>query len=81
MSITMDRIMERQYLREEYCCCDCGYYRNFGHHKGIRCPVTGRCGQCGSDWPCPDHADMVPSHLVKKVNRPSYVKKEYRESN
>jgi hypothetical protein len=41
----------------EYGCCECGYInkRRDGHHPGIKCPHTGRCGQCGNDWPCAEH--------------------------
>ncbi len=24
-------------------------------HAKIQCPATGRCGECGADWPCDDH--------------------------
>ena len=75
---TLDRYMEQEYLRDEYSCCECGYRRGFGNHPGIRCPVTGRCGQCGNDWPCEDHTAEVPEHLRKKVDRPGYVRKAAR---
>jgi hypothetical protein len=40
-------------------CCECGYLRMGAHHPGIRCPKSGRCGECGNDWPCSDHAWMA----------------------
>lgn len=45
----------------EYACCECGYInkRKDGHHPGIKCPHTGRCGQCGNDWPCEEHKDQA----------------------
>lgn len=65
---TYDRYLERQNHREECCCCECGYHRNGAHHPKIQCPKTGRCGDCGNDWPCPDHA---PAHTeaVQKLLR------------
>jgi hypothetical protein len=76
MSRTYDKMMELEYLHDEYCCCECGYYRNgtVGSHPGVRCPNTGRCGICGNDWPCEEHIGLVPKRLIKKVNRSSYVK-------
>ncbi len=47
-----DRQEEAKYLRKEFGCCECGYMRNLAHHPKIRCPKTGRCGNCGNDWPC-----------------------------
>ena len=72
-----DAYMEKEHLRDEYCCCDCGYvnFKKMAHHPGIRCPQTGSCGECGNDWPCEEHSHLVPAHLVKNVNRESYVKK------
>ncbi len=72
---TYDRLLERQYYHEEYCCCDCGFVRGCGHHPLIRCPITGRCGECGNDWPCEDHAHLLSEEQQKKANRPSYLKK------
>ena len=51
-----DKYLEAEYLREEYSCCECGYRRGLGHHPKIQCPTTKRCGTCGNDWPCPEHA-------------------------
>jgi hypothetical protein len=75
---TLDRHMERDYLREEYSCCECGYRRGCEHHPGIRCPRTGRCGTCGEDWPCEEHKGDVPERLWRKVGRPSYMRREER---
>lgn len=75
MSKSYDDYECREYLRKEYCCCDCGYMRNLAHHPAIRCPVTGRCGQCGNDWPCEEHKNMVPEKFKNKVDKNSYVKK------
>jgi len=61
-----DRYLEREYIRGEYACCECGYLRNMAHHPKIRCPKTGRCGSCGNDWPCADHA---PKEELEKVAR------------
>lgn len=58
---TLDRLLERENYRDTYACCECGYLRNSGHHPGIKCPKTGRCGECGNDWPCVDHV------LIKKI--------------
>ena len=66
--------MYREYLREEYGCCECGYYRNMAHHPGIRCPQTGRCGNCGNDWPCEDCSTELDGKTLKKVSRDSCLK-------
>lgn len=78
---TYDNHMEREYLNGEYGCCDCGYRRKEGNHPGIRCPQTGRCGQCGNEWPCAEHINLVPNHLLAKVNQPSYVKRQTKKEN
>jgi len=36
----------------------CGYLRSGAHHPKIRCPKTGRCGSCGCEWPCEEHAPL-----------------------
>ena len=74
MSRTYDLWMETDYLNKEFGCCDCGYRRGEAGHPGIRCPATGRCGECGNDWPCEDHAKDVPERLKKKINQKSYVR-------
>lgn len=45
----------------EYACCECGFINKAkdGHHPGIRCPHSGRCGQCGNNWPCEEHKGQV----------------------
>lgn len=53
---TLDRYLERENYRNECACCECGYLRSGAHHPKIRCPKTGRCGSCGNDWPCAEHA-------------------------
>ncbi len=45
----------RDFIMGEIACCECGYHRNGAHHPKIQCPHTGRCGECGNDWPCDDH--------------------------
>jgi hypothetical protein len=54
-----DNYLYHEYIRGECACCECGYLRSGAHHPGIRCPSTGRCGSCGNDWPCADHAAMA----------------------
>jgi len=54
-----DRYLEREHTRDTCACCECGYLRMGAHHPGIRCPKSGRCGECGNDWPCSDHAWMA----------------------
>jgi len=70
-----DKYLVQEWLDDSYSCTECGYRRGMGHHKGIRCPISGRCGNCGNVWPCEDCIDMVPKTMLKKVNRDSYVKK------
>jgi hypothetical protein len=55
----LDRYLEEEQHRDLCACCECGYMRGSGHHPRIRCPVTGRCGDCGNDWPCPDHMNLA----------------------
>ena len=49
-------------VASEFGCCDCGFVNEEqnGHHPGIRCPESGRCGQCGNKWPCSEHLHLVP---------------------
>lgn len=58
---TFDAYLEREHVRDEFACCECGYLRMFRHHPKVRCPKTGRCGSCGNDWPCPEHAPSATS--------------------
>jgi len=53
---TYDRLIEHENYVKETACCECGFHRNGQHHPKIRCPKSGRCGTCGNDWPCEDHA-------------------------
>jgi hypothetical protein len=53
---TLDRLLCEEHVRDESACCECGYHRLGAHHPKIRCPRTGRCGECGNDWPCREHA-------------------------
>ena len=71
-----DKYLEAEYLHNEYACCDCGFRRGYENHPGIRCSVTGRCGQGGNDWPCPNHEHLVPEKLKKRILQPSYVKEK-----
>jgi len=62
-----DRAIEHENYVDEVSCCECGFHRNGAHHPKIRCPKTGRCGECGNDWPCEDHA--IAEYLRKMVDR------------
>lgn len=55
MSQEYNRYLAREQARD-LGCAECGYHRMGAHHPKIRCPRTGRCGDCGNDWPCPEHA-------------------------
>lgn len=74
---TLDRMLAAQHAREEACCADCGYYRRGAHHPNIRCPKTGRCGDCGNDWPCADHAKwrvfMVYGSFEDPVSKVNFI--------
>ena len=50
-------VLAEEFRNSEYACCECGFVnaRGDGHHRGGRCPHTGRCGGCGADWPCAEH--------------------------
>lgn len=50
-------VLAEESRNSEYACCECGFVnvRGDGHHRGGRCPHTGRCGWCGADWPCAEH--------------------------
>ncbi len=39
----------------EFACVECGFRRNGAQHPRVRCPKSGRCGECGALWPCGDH--------------------------
>ena len=56
---TYDRQMERDSLNQEFGCCECGYRKGIWHHLKIRCPKSGRCGNCGNDWPCEDCMELL----------------------
>jgi len=38
-----------------YECIECGEK----HHKLLRCPISGNCGECGGSWPCEDHKHIL----------------------
>jgi len=59
-----DAALYHEYLMSEIACCECGYHRNGAHHPKVKCPKTGRCGDCGNNWPCPDH--ITPKELEMK---------------
>lgn len=61
---TLDRMLEREWHAAECACCECGFHRNGAHHPKIRCPRTGRCGECGNDWPCEEHAPSPRPHSI-----------------
>jgi hypothetical protein len=73
-----NRALDKQLARENYVdevsCCECGYHRNGRHHPKIRCSKTGRCGECGNEWPCDDHAlkeqptDVDVAQAIDTVN-------------
>ena len=50
-------VLAEESRNSEYACCECGFVkaRGDGHHRGGRCPHTGRCGWCGGRWPCVEH--------------------------
>lgn len=52
-----DNLQAEEAIVCEYGCCDCGFINenHDGHHRGIRCPHSGRCGSCGNPWPCEEH--------------------------
>ena len=54
-------------LEAEFACCDCGFINDArdGHHPEIRCPESGRCGQCGNAWPCAEHLHLAPKSVPK----------------
>jgi hypothetical protein len=52
----MNHASDLQQIVSEICCFECGYHRGGSHHPKIRCPATGRCGECGNEWPCEEHA-------------------------
>ena len=63
---TLDRYLENEQYRDQCACVECGYLRSGGHHPKIKCPKTGRCGDCGNDWPCAEHAPPQKSVAPKK---------------
>jgi hypothetical protein len=67
-------------LAAEFACCECGFINDAqdGHHPEIRCPESGRCGQCGNAWPCAEHLALVPKSKPKR--RVSNKKPEKRAS-
>lgn len=50
-----DKHLARENYVHEVACVECGFHRNGRHHPKIKCPRTGRCGECGNDWPCEEH--------------------------
>lgn len=50
-----DRALYAEHVRNECACVECGYMRNGAAHPKIKCPKTGRCGECGNEWPCAEH--------------------------
>ena len=62
-----ERTQAEENLVSEFGCCDCGFINaaQNGHHPEIRCPETGRCGQCGNSWPCAEHLALVPKPAAK----------------
>lgn len=59
-----DRELAREFARDQACCCECGYHRMGAHHPKIKCPQTGRCGDCGNDWPCADHVPPAKERVA-----------------
>jgi len=52
----LDAALHKEFVDGEIACCECGFHRNGKHHPKIQCPKSGRCGECGNEWPCADHA-------------------------
>lgn len=50
-----DRAMAHEHYVGEVACVECGYHRNGAAHPKVKCPRTGRCGECGNEWPCQEH--------------------------
>lgn len=53
---SLDRYLEKEQYRDQCECVECGFLRSGGYHSKIRCPKTGRCGECGNSWSCVEHA-------------------------
>jgi hypothetical protein len=51
----LDNLLMQEAQRDMVACCECGYHRYGAAHPKVQCPATGRCGECGNDWPCDDH--------------------------
>ncbi len=66
---TVDNYLAHESYVDEVACADRGFHRNGAHHPGIRCPRTGRCGNCGSDWPCEEHAPATAEKNPKRAPR------------
>jgi hypothetical protein len=65
---TLDRYLEHENYVNEVACCECGFHRNGQHHPAIKCPRTGRCGSCGNDWPCDEHAEIYGAfYMGRKI--------------
>jgi hypothetical protein len=52
----LDAALHKEFVDGEIACCECGFHRNGKHHPKIQCPRSGRCGECGNEWPCAEHA-------------------------
>ena len=65
-----NRALDNYLAHENYvgdvACCECGFHRNGAQHPKIRCPQTGRCGDCGNDWPCADHTPVKPKTVPNR---------------
>jgi len=64
----LDAYLEHEHRVGEIACCECGFHRNGQHHPKIKCQKTGRCGECGNDWPCADHAPKVSERVVSGID-------------
>lgn len=67
----VDAYLAHEHYVGEVACCECGFHRGGQHHPKIRCPKSGRCGDCGNDWPCAEHAPKragKPGRVVVSVS-------------
>ncbi len=71
-----DEALAHEHEVGEVACCECGFHRGGRHHAGIKCPKTGRCGGCGNEWPCADHAPADAAPEQKAPKGPKFIVRE-----